>query len=75
MPNGKDKGLKLAKKQFLEDLRNDPDFIEHKKNSFYDKSYGLSYGTVVAGASMYVLNMVGPSSQTLISQFLKHYSR
>jgi hypothetical protein len=61
----------LAKKQFLEDLQNDKDFLEHKEKAYYDKSYGFSYGTMVAGVNVYVLNIITPSSQTLISQFLK----
>jgi hypothetical protein len=65
----------LAKKQFFEDLKTDKDFLEHKERAFYDKSYGYSYGTMVAGVNIYVLNLVGPSSQTIISQFLKSLKR
>lgn len=71
MCNYKTNGLKLAKKQFLEDLKTDKDFIEHKERAFYDKSYGYSYGTMVAGVNVYVLNIITPSSETLISQYLK----
>jgi hypothetical protein len=71
MCNYKTNGLMLAKKQFLEDLQNDKDFLEHKEKAYYDKSYGFSYGTMVAGVNVYVLNIITPSSQTLISQFLK----
>ena len=71
MPNGKTNGLMLARKQFLEDLKNDKDFLEHKEKAYYDKSYGLSYGTLVAGVNVYVLNIITPSSEKLISSFLK----
>ena len=70
--NYKNKGLTLAKKQFLEDLKQDKDFIEHKENAYFDKSCGFSYGTMVAGVNVYLLNIITPSSETLISQFLKH---
>jgi hypothetical protein len=73
MSNHKTNGLQLAKQQFFEDLKNDPDFIEHKQNACRNqKSIGFSYGTMVAGVNVYVLNIITPSSETLISQFLKH---
>lgn len=75
MCNHKTNGLLLAKKQFLEDLKTDKDFIEHKQNAHFDKSYGLSYGTMVAGVNHYVLNLVGPTSEKIISQFLKSLKR
>lgn len=68
--NYKNKGLTLAKQQFFEDLKQDKDFIEHKEHSKLD--HGYTYGTLIAGANHYLLNLVGPSSETLISQFLKH---
>jgi hypothetical protein len=71
MCNYKTNGLSLAKKQFLEDLKTDKDFLEHKERAYYDKSYGLSYGTMIAGVNHYVLNLVGPTSETIISQFKK----
>lgn len=75
MPNGKTNGLMLAKKQFLEDLKTDVDFLEHKERAYYDKSYGFSYGTMVAGVNTYVLNIITPSSETLISQYLKSFKK
>lgn len=71
MCNHKTNGLMLAKKQFFEDLKTDKDFLEHKERAFYDKSYGYSYGTMVAGVNIYVLNIITLSSEILISQYLK----
>lgn len=72
MPNCKTNGLMLAKKQFFEDLKNDKDFIEHKQNACRNqKNIGFSYGTLVAGVNVYILNIITPSSETIISQYLK----
>ena len=73
MPNCKTNGLMLAKQVFFEDLKNDKDFIEYKERTKLEQGY--SYGTLIAGANHYVLNLVGPSSQTIISQFLKSLKR
>ena len=68
--NYKTHGLSLAKQQFFEDLRKDKDFLEYKKES-NKNGYAYSYGTVVAGINVFLLNTIGPASQTIVCRFLR----
>jgi len=54
--------LVKAKKAFQQDLQNDPDFIEYKKNSI---SAHHSYGVLIAGNAKFLLE-VFVSSQSLV---------
>lgn len=62
--NPKTLEINKAKKQFNEDLAKDVDFIEFKKRC-------VQYGTVVVTSHTFLINNISPSSQTLISQYLK----
>lgn len=68
--NYKNKGLTLAKQQFLEDLKQDIDFIGYRERTKPEDGY--TYGTLIAGRNCYILNMIGTSSENIIINFLKH---
>jgi len=62
--NFKKYNLNEAKKCFLNDLKNDKDFIEYKKNS-------IGYGTLISTVNTFCLNNVGLASQSLITKFFQ----
>jgi hypothetical protein len=68
MSNHKTHQLKTAMKQFLEDLKTDPDFIEHKKNCKIDSFF--SYGVIVSAYKRY-LSQRKDKTETLIVNHLK----
>lgn len=63
--NPKPFGIMEAKRQFSIDLHTDKDFIEFKKRSYKD------YGTVNIAVRSYVIEITGPTCETLISQYIK----
>ena len=63
--NPKQLGIMEAKRQFVIDLHTDEDFIEFKKRSHRD------YGTVNIAVRSYVIEITGPTCETLISQYIK----
>lgn len=63
--NSKPFGIMEAKRQFRIDLHTDVDFLEFKKRSYKD------YGTVNVAVRTYVIEVTGPTCETLISQFFK----
>jgi len=69
MSNYKYHGIKDAKKQFIQDLQQDDDYIEYKKRCMMDNY--MSYGCVTANLNVYLLNEVGPTSESLIANYLK----
>jgi len=69
MSNHKNYGLMVAKRQFLDDLYQDNDYLEYKKRCMID-SY-TSYGCVTANLNTYLLNEVGPTCETLIAEYMK----
>lgn len=69
MSNHKNHGIMTAKKQFINDLMKDEDYVEYKKRCMMD-SY-TSYGCVSANLNVYLLNEIGPTSETLIADYLK----
>lgn len=68
MSNHKTHQLKTAMKQFLEDLKTDPDFIQHKEKCKVD-SYS-SYGVIVSAYKRY-LSQRRDKTETLIANYLK----
>ena len=63
----------VAKKQFLEDLQKDIDFLNFKKTSFNVKEC-YSYGVINAAYNNFVLNNIGVASESLISEYQKQIS-
>lgn len=68
MSNHKTHQLKTAMKQFLEDLKTDPDFISHKEKCKID-TYS-SYGVIVSAYKRY-LSQRRDKTETLIVNHLK----
>lgn len=56
-------GLVEAKKQFLHDLKNDPDFIDFKKRS-------ADYGIVNAAVKTFLLHRTKLQDQKLVRKYL-----
>lgn len=63
--NPKQLGIMEAKRQFVIDLHTDEDFIEFKKRSHKD------YGTINVACRHYVIETIGLTCETLISQYMK----
>ena len=67
--------LLLAKKQFIEDLKQDEDFIAYKERALAPmKNLYYSYGVVTA-YNDFVLCRRTPNCQTLLTHFLKNLKR
>jgi hypothetical protein len=69
MSNYKYHGIKDAKKQFVQDLQQDKDYNEYKQRCMMDNY--MSYGCVSANLNVYLLNQIGPTSESLIANYLK----
>lgn len=67
--NHKTLGIMDAKKQFIQDLYQDKDYIEYKKRCMID--HYTSYGCVTANLNVYLLNQIGPTCETLIADYTK----
>ena len=67
--------LLLAKKQFIEDLKQDEDFIAYKERALAPmRNQYYSYGVVTA-YNDFVLSRKTPNSQTLLLNYLKSFKR
>ena len=67
--------LLLAKQQFIEDLKQDEDFIAFKERALAPmKDLYYSYGVVTA-YNDFVLTRKTPNSETLLLNYLKSFKR
>ena len=67
--------LLLAKQAFIEDLKQDEDFIAYKERALAPmKDLYYSYGVVTA-YNDFVLSRQTPNCQTLLTHFLKNLKR
>jgi hypothetical protein len=67
--------LQLAKKQFIEDLKQDQDFIAYKERALAPmKHMYYSYGVVTA-YNDFVICRKTPNCQTLLLNYLKSVKR
>lgn len=68
MSNHKTNGILLAKQMFIEDLKQDQDFIEFKKRARTND--GTSYGTIIAAYKVFIIEL-GLTAENLISSYQK----
>jgi len=76
--NYKANGILLAKEQFIVDLQNDNDYIEFKKRCEYQfniNNYTGSYGVVNASNNKFVIDSIGDTCESLVSNYLNEQNK
>ena len=74
--NYKQNGILLAKAQFAKDLQGDADYIEYRQRCEYifrESEYRIctaSFGVVNAANNRYVLDSIGDTCESIVSDYL-----